>query len=96
MMVDSDLNREFLRSSGLKEVSFDLYKDKFSTALFSFDENGISIDVVLKNPEYWNKLQTLWIFLKENPGIFRKKIWKKSGLTKEEISKNIETLMEFM
>ena len=59
------------------------------TAISDMDDRANTIEVTVKTERYANGIAAMWKFFFENPEIFKAKIWKKSGLSREIIRSNV-------
>lgn len=84
-MIDNAENRGFLKTMGFEEKFFgglveSGYGDVASTEVFykksdSSDE-PLPIQVVLKQPDYWNHVVFFWKTMAANPEVFKTQFWK--------------------
>ena len=58
-------------------------------AIANMDDRANTIEVTVKRDLYANGLAAMWKVFFENPELFKAKIWKKSGLSREIIRSNI-------
>ncbi len=84
--------------------NFTNYADEFTVGLYSYESPQVGltssedksnrIEVTVKKDEYAEALDLMWSIMYENSGIFKAKLWKRSGIPREVIKERVEHLIK--